>query len=371
VLHPGLRRARLNLLIWTVAGVFFTTRGLAPRLVRPDPTPWWHYAASWMAASYAWALLTPAMLWCGRRFPLERPHRLRHTVIHLALGSAFSVVQLAGEGVFNSLLGLFPPFMETIPRAFRTLLPLGFHNGVLIYWTVLTVQWMAHYARRSSELHAQLVGARLDSLKLQLQPHFLFNTLNAIVVLVRQEKGPQAEQMLGHLADLLRCVLDDVEAQEVSLQRELSCLQHYLAIEQVRFQDRLRVEVAAGPEAREAAIPQLALQPLVENAIRHGIGGRAAAGRVAISAIRAGGTLRVRVEDDGPGFPAADAGRPGGLGLANTRARLAHLYGPEAQLVLETCPGGGAAATLVLPYRVASPPDGEMMEVHAAQRADR
>jgi two-component system, LytTR family, sensor kinase len=371
VWERGLRRASLYVFIWTVVGVFLFSRGLTQRLLRPDPTPWWHYVLSWMMAAYVWALLTPAMLWLGRRFPLERPHRLRRTLLHLALGSLFSVVQLAGEGVGNWAFGLFPPFMATFPHALRNLLPLGFHNGVLTYWVVLSVQWTVLYYRRTAELRAQLASARLSAMKMQLQPHFLFNTLNAIVVLVRQQKGAEAEEMLGHLSDLLRCVLDDVEAQEVPLQRDLECLGLYLAIEQVRFQDRLRVEITAGAEAREAAVPQLGLQPIVENAIRHGLGGRAAAGRVAITAERAGSLLRIRVEDDGPGFPKGGP-RPEGIGLSNTRTRLEHLYGPEARLLLENLPGGGAAVTMVLPYRPSLPAaGGDMMEVDAAHRADR
>ena len=144
--------------------------------------------------------------------------------------------------------------------------------------------------------------AQLGVLKTQLQPHFLFNTLNAIMVLVRQQKAGQAEQMLAHLSDLLRCVLEDVESQEVPLRRELEYLQLYLSIEEVRFQDRLRVEITADPRLLDAAVPQMALQPIVENAIRHGIGRSSAAGRIQINAIRVNGSLEIKVKDDGPGL---------------------------------------------------------------------
>jgi LytS/YehU family sensor histidine kinase len=137
------------------------------------------------------------------------------------------------------------------------------------------------------------MSARLNALKMQLQPHFLFNTLNAITVLVRQQKGKDAEQMLGHLSDLLRGVLEDVDVQEVSLRRELEYLQLYLAIEQVRFPDRLRVEVSADPATQEASVPQLILQPIVENAIRHGIGRSSSAGRILISASKINGTVEL------------------------------------------------------------------------------
>jgi LytS/YehU family sensor histidine kinase len=165
----------------------------------------------------------------------------------------------------------------------------------LTYWSILGAQctygWYRRYEERrqealrlelrSSQLERQLAEAHLSALKMQLHPHFLFNTLNTIMVLVRQQKGREAEEMLARLSDLLRCVLDDVQAQEVPLSRELEYLQLYLSIEQVRFQDRLRVDIAADPEVLDAALPHMALQPIVENAIRHGIGRSSTAGRSA------------------------------------------------------------------------------------------
>src|SRR5262249_20097228 len=158
----------------------------------------------------------------------------------------------------------------------------------------------------ASELQAQLMRAQLSALKMQLQPHFLFNTLNAIMVLVRQQKGRQAEETLARLSDLLRWVLDDVDTQEVPLRRELEYLQLYLAIEEVRFQDRLRVEIDADPLVLDAAVPHMGLQPIVENAVRHGIGRSLKAGRIHICASRVNGTLEVKVKDDGPGLPPGD-----------------------------------------------------------------
>jgi len=219
--------------------------------------------------------------------------------------------------------------------------------------------------------------AQLGALKMQLQPHFLFNTLNAIMVLVRQQKTQPAEQMLAHLSDLLRCVLEDVEAQEVPLRRELEYLQLYLSIEQVRFQDRLRVEIAADPNILDAAVPQMALQPIVENAVRHGIGRSSSAGRITISATRANDTLKLRVEDDGPGFPSpGSAGDDSllnkGIGLANTRARLQQLYGAQGLLQTDNHPRGGAIVTMVLPYHlVRESSEPEIMETHALHDAHR
>jgi LytS/YehU family sensor histidine kinase len=208
---------------------------------------------------------------------------------------------------------------------------------------------------RASELQSQLMSARLHALKMQLQPHFLFNTLNAITVLVRQQKGKDAEQMLGHLSDLLRGVLEDVDAQEVSLRRELEYLQLYLAIEQVRFPDRLRVEVSVNPETQESSVPQLILQPIVENAIRHGIGRSSSAGRILISASKVDGTVELRVQDDGPGLRPSDSSEEEGIGLANTRARLQQLYGQNARLEIENCDRGGVIVTMNIPFHESRP----------------
>jgi LytS/YehU family sensor histidine kinase len=214
--------------------------------------------------------------------------------------------------------------------------------------------------------------ARLGALKMQLQPHFLFNTLNAIMTLVRQRKGEQAEEMLASLSDLLRCVLEDVEAQEVPLRRELEYLQLYLHIEQARFQDRLKVEISADPAILDAALPQMGLQPIVENAIRHGIGRSSAASMIRIGASRVNGKLELRVQDDGPGFPVVNSSPDRGIGLANTTARLRQLYGDEASLKIENGQQGGAVVTMTLPYHVdPGNPETEVMETHALDHTDR
>ena len=223
----------------------------------------------------------------------------------------------------------------------------------------------------ASELRAELSRAQLAALKMQLQPHFLFNTLNAITVLVRQKSGDQAEEMLSRLSDLLRCVLDDVEAQEVPLYRELEHIRLYLAIEQVRFQDRLTVTIDVAPAVLDAAVPHMALQPIVENALRHGVGRTSAAVAVHISAAESAGALEIRVKDDGPGFSAAELSEGWGIGLTNTRTRLQQLYGDGATLTFDDGQPG-AVVTIRLPYHPAQERvTTEPMNVHAAYLPDR
>jgi two-component system, LytTR family, sensor kinase len=395
-LKRDLRNYPLYFLIWTIIGVFFFSQALSQKFFSRDPTPWWHYLISWIVGVYLWALLMPGILWLGRRFPIERRNWVRRVALHLLLGVAISFFQLILESAILTRLGVFPALMSTFVSTFAFLLVVGFHTGVMTYFEVLGVQYGIGYYQnyqerkqealrlelRASELQSQLVRAQLGVLKMQLQPHFLFNTLNAIMVLVRQQKSKEAEQTLAHLSDLLRCVLEDVEAQEVPLRRELEYLQLYLSIEQVRFQDRLRVEISADPAILDAALPQMVLQPVVENAIRHGVGKSASAGRIKISAVRSNDTLELRVQDDGPGFAAeASAGnhptaRPASqsqrIGLANTRARLKQLYGAEARLTTGNSEPHGATVTITLPYHaVPRTFETEVMELHALHDANR
>jgi sensor histidine kinase YesM len=356
------------------------SQGVAQKVFSNDPNPWWHHLVSWLVGVWLWFLITPVVLWLGRRFPLERTHWIRRTAEHLVLSIAVSILQLALESVILHGLRLFPMIMTSYVATLAFLLIIGFHQGILTYWTILAIQYgfgwyrryeerkqeALHLALRSSQLESQLTQAHLDALKMQLQPHFLFNTLNAIMVLIRQQNGREAEEMLARLSDLLRSVLEDVDAQEVPLSRELEYLQLYLSIEQVRFRDRLRVEIAADPEILDAAVPHMVLQPIVENAIRHGIGRSSSAGRIRISACRVNGTLELTVQDDGPGLAPAIPGHAQGIGLANTRARLHELYGEAGRLSVENGEHGGVTATLVLPCRgIGAGAHADQTETHA------
>jgi two-component system LytT family sensor kinase len=367
-------------LAWTVIGLFFFSQGLTQKHFSHDPTPWWHYLLSWLTGVYLCALLTLPVLWLGRRFPIERRNWLPRSGLHLLCSLIFSVVELAAHSVILHTLGLFPTVMRSLGATFALLMMIAFHQNVLTYWAILGVQYALRYYRsyrererealrlelQASVLKTQLAHAQLSALKMQLHPHFLFNTMNAIMVLVRQQRGPQAEEMLARLSDLLRLVLEDVDTQEVPLRRELEYLELYLAIEQVRFADRLRVNISADPAILDAAVPHLGLQPIVENAIRHGIGRSSAAGNIQIAAFRRNDTLEITIGDDGPGFPPVESTNGRGIGLANTRARLHQLYGDAARLRIENAPDRGAIVTISLPYHVTladSPSD--VMELHA------
>src|SRR6187549_3728713 len=307
-------------LAWTLVGLIYFAQNVTRRFYWDDPNPW-QDLRYWSVNIYLAALLTPLIIWAGRRWPLERHHLPRLIALHLGLSIAWELLRLSLEGAFHLTWNLFWPIQPpiTVKGEFTLLFIFGFHTGVVTYWVVLSIQTAirnhelaqerAQAALRSdlraSQLETQVVQARLGALKAQLQPHFLFNTLNAIVVLVRQQKGQQAEETLARFSDLLRAVLADMDAQEVPLARELDYLKLYLSIEQLRFSDRLRVDIDVDPELLDAAVPHMGLQPIVENAIHHGIGPRATPGSIAIRAQRVGDALHVSVRDDGPGFRAS------------------------------------------------------------------
>jgi two-component system LytT family sensor kinase len=365
-------RFGLGVLIWTLAGLFFFTEDLSRKALWDTPTPWWRFLISWLIGVWLAAALTPGVLWLGRRWPIERGVWPSRVALHAAASLVFAAIQVVLISAIAPLVG----FVGELPStSFAQTLPViavvAFHNDAVSYWLLLGLQHGVRYYRRyqerekqalrlelqTAELETQLVRARLGALKMQLQPHFLFNTLNAIMVLVRQQRGPEAEETIARLGDLLRFVLDDALAQEVPLRRELEYLGLYLSIEQMRFADRLRIAIDADPAILDAAVPHLGLQPIVENAVRHGVGASEAGGTIRLTASRVADTLVVEVADDGPGFAPEGASGPAqrrGIGLDNTRARLRQLYGDRASLSIASGRPSGAVVTLVLPYRAAS-----------------
>jgi len=370
-------------LAWMVLGLWSFSQWAVLSINLKDPYPWWQHLATYLIAGCIWFVLTPLVLWLGRRFPFERMHWTSWMLVHLFLGTAVVILNFSMESVIYPLLGVLPDIMTGFRATLTFVIIVSFHNAYWMYWTILAIQygfgWYHKSEERkqealrlelhSSQLQSQLMEARLRTLKMQIQPHFLFNTLNAIMVLVRQQKGGEAEQMLSRLSDLLRCVLDDVDAQEVSLRRELEYVQLYLSIEQVRFQDRLGIEIAPQPGTLEAAVPHMVLQPLVENAIRHGIGRSASPGHIRISARRIEDRLEMKVHNDGPRLVPSNMEQTRGIGLANTRARLSQLYGDAAELSIENDAGGGVTATIFLPWQLLfAAPEKGVLETHDLHR---
>ena len=303
--------------------------------------------------TYAWALLTPMVMWTARRFPVRGQRRVRNVAVQLVAMHTFVVLHVAMFTLTALAFG-GTPTSSSIPRLFSGYLLSWFAVDVIVFCSLVAIHHAVIYYRvsqdralRSSQLEARLAQSQLQMLRMQLQPHFLFNTLNSISTLMHRDVK-RADSMVVALSDLLRMSLRSTGRQEVPLQEELEFLQRYLEIMTLRFGDRLTIEVQAEPEVLDARVPSLVLQPLVENAIRHGFQDARRRGHVAVDIVRQGHLLRCSVSDDGCGLP-DDAFREG-VGLSATRARLRHLYGDDHQFELRNRPEGGARATLAIPY---------------------
>ena len=326
---------------------------------RGEALPWPRFLGA-LGGYWITALFTPLVLDLVRRMPLER----RRWVRHLPALSASLLALIVVDIILTQTLRLGLSRLLDDPRWFDPLTGArAWGMGVmtlLAYAEIAAVGHAIHYYResrakdlRASRLEAQLAQAQLDVLKMQLQPHFLFNTLHAISSLMHRDVE-SADRMITLLSDLLRQSLENVSAAVVPLRRELELLEKYLEIEKTRFRDRLSVRIAVDPEALDAPLPNLILQPLVENAVRHGIARRSVAGLIEITARREGDTLLLNVLDDGPGLKVGvEAALRRGVGLANTQARLRQTYGPGQRFELRNRPRGGLDVALRIPLETA------------------
>jgi len=354
-----LKRIALTVLFWTVLGIVFALPGIA------STQNWRMTMLGSIVSWWAWGLLTPLIIAVDQRLPFTSRQMGWRIVTHLLLSPIFTALYL-----------YLATFMEVVvrglgwsrlPQVFQLqLLTNSLHGmflwSVLVYCLIVGV-WQAHlYFQRyhSSELRMERLErsfseARLNALRMQLDPHFLFNALNTISSQV--ERDPRlARQMIEHLGDLLRLSLENKDRHEVPLLEELEFLELYLAIQKIRFGDRLHIVMEIAPEAQYASVPCLVLQPLVENAIRHGISPRSTGGTVTVSVRKQEDTLEICVADDGVGLPPAwSLQRTAGLGLSLTRERIAGLYPNEAsQFTVRGREDGGTEAIIVLPLRMAA-----------------
>jgi two-component system, LytTR family, sensor kinase len=337
---------------------------------------WRHALAAAMPSWYVLAVLLPGILAVARRFPLEPGCWRAALAAHVCAAVLFAVLHTALSGLLSDHLvnrGLDPA--GTVGTNLARLRTVHLYVELFTYFALVGAYHAYDYAQRlrqqeraaaalalkATRLEASLARANLDSLRMQLDPHFLFNTLNAVSVLAMKGEAQSVVRMLALVSDVLRITLDNTQPL-VPLRQELEFLDRYLQIEQIRFEDRLRIELEIEPDTLTAEVPSLLLQPLVENAVGHGISRRPGPGAIRIEARIVGGeVLELRVLDTGPGFSGGPASRTAvarsggtGVGLTNARARLEQLYGERHELRLENRPVGGACVTVRLPLRLFS-----------------
>jgi len=344
----------VGFVLWTLlaflsaagAHVYFSSMG--------TPIGWAQLLAWNVTISFIWSLLTPIIYELSRRYTFDRASWKRSLPLHIVASVALAFLGALTLVAVNPFITwtkepAVPFFAHVLSRTFM---------DIQRYWYVLLItQAIAYYGKYqerqllSSQLEAQLANAQLEVLKIQLEPHFLFNTLNSIAALARHD-GEAAEHMTLQLADLLRMSLDGVGVHEVPLHQELTFLQKYMDIQLVRFQDRLTVETDIDPRTLDTMVPNLILQPIVENAIRHGIGPRRTPGTVRIATWRDRDDVWMEIRDNGVGLSGGRGIRPReGVGLTNTRGRLRQLYNDDHAMVLEDAPSGGCTVKIRVPYR--------------------
>jgi sensor histidine kinase YesM len=374
--NPMVKRVRMMsiaiLVGWTLIGLSFTLNYYLfadhyVAIFKEQPTlpqmlvwelPYW----------FIWAALSPLVFWIARRFPIERPQRIMHGLMH-AFACLFistthrALYLLIGWVLHVAAYQRLASLQELYSYLFLFNLPTGFMS----YATILMFTQVVEYYRRHrdeelklSRLNTELAEAKLraaeaqlGALKMQLQPHFLFNTLNSISALL-EEDADAADRMLARLGDFLRMTLQNSGEQEVPLQQELDFLRCYLDIERVRFEDRLRIDLSIDGDCLQARVPNLILQPLVENAIKHGIARSSDAGLIEIEARHVDSALRLRVRDNGPGSAPLSLSKEG-VGLVNTRARLEQMFGSDHSFETGLVAGGGFEVAIRIPFRSAAP----------------
>ncbi len=339
--------------VWTLIGLAFASQFNFTQARRGYIVTWGFALTTALADWYLFALLSIPTLWLARRFHFEAPRWRRSLLVHLAASGAFAVLWVllrVGVEMLRSRARL-PVFY--FGEMFHWTLARSFYFNVFIYWAVVGVSHGLEYYRRyrerevrAIELEKLLAQARLQALRSQLNPHFLFNTLNSISSLMHKDVDA-ADRMLVRLSELLRLALGNVETQEVPLRDELEFLRRYLEIEQIRFGPRLEVGFNTPDDTLDLPVPNLLLQPLVENAIKHGIAPRKQPGRIEITAHRDGKELLLAVLDNGTG--GSQGTRGAGVGLANTQARLDHLYGSRHGFESGPQESGGFAVRIRLP----------------------
>jgi len=354
------RFVRLGLIwgVWTIAALFFSTQVYMMYYSEKQPIPYARAFYVQASACFLWALFTPLVLWLARNYAIDLINWRRRVVFHVVVSVGLVSIMIAGHFViYMAITGRTK--MITPLTTFGYLYP-NLDRWLLLYWFMFLLSHATNYYHsyrkgelKASKLRTQLVQAQLEALKMQVHPHFLFNTLHSISALLSKDTEA-ARKMITRLGDFLRLTLESGGSMEVTLQQELEFLNGYLEIERIRFQDRLTTDIQIDPSVLDVRVPNLILQPIVENALRHAVA-RSNSGKVEITAAPRNGSVRIQIKDNGPGLDVEHriGSRNGkGVGLANTQARLLGLYGDAAHFELTNRPTGGLTVVLEIPRRI-------------------
>jgi two-component system, LytTR family, sensor kinase len=347
---------------WTMIGLVSTGQLYTASYLEGDRIVWWRALIWQMSPWYIWVLLTPVVRYFGKKRRITARRWVRPALHHLALSILLSFFGLLILISIRCMVPLDPARPDSFATLAVKLTGASYHTNLLIYWMILGIGYAFDSQRQVRErerlalsLEKQLAQAQLQALRMQIQPHFLFNTLNAITVLVRDQRNQAAVGMLTGLSELLRVVLSQSNTPMVTLQEEVEFINKYLEIEQTRFEDRLNVSIDLAPETLPALVPSFILQPLVENAVKHGIAQIPGAGLIEIRARSSDGRLLLFVRNNGPELSEPDSlPQPGGIGISNIRARLEKLYGVEQQFTISNSESFGVVATLSIPLNAAT-----------------
>jgi two-component system LytT family sensor kinase len=345
--------------IWSGVGLLDATQTVCVMRAEGMHHAWSHLFVTLLLSWLPWAGATPLVLGLGRLYPPARWRRFSTWGIHLAACGSIGLMYAAWVASLEKLLNPWgkPPG----PDPFVGLWLNKFYNGLLshliLYCVILLVSYMLDSRERlalqqteTARLNERLSKAQLDALRRQIEPHFLFNTLNAIAGLVREKRNEAAVSMIAGLSDFLRRVVKDSDRQQVPLMEELDFTQKYLDIQKVRFADRLQVSVDVPADLFLAQVPNLILQPMVENAVKHGIAKRVQGGAIRIAARRLNGTITLSVYNDGPSLLGGWENTHSGVGISNVRTRLQSLYGDKFDMSLKNHGAGGVKASLSIPF---------------------
>jgi two-component system, LytTR family, sensor kinase len=350
--------------IWAGVGLFDATQTVTVMHAQGMHHAWVRLFLVTLVFWLPWALVTPCVLFLGRRYPPTQVRRVGTWLVHL---TACAVVAMVHSALIAGLVVLLNPLAESpAPGPFTSVWSYRFYNGVLsyllLYAAILAISYILDARERlmreqteTARLNEQLSKAQLDALRRQIEPHFLFNTLNAIAGLVRERRNEAAVSMIAGLSDFLRRVLDESKRQQVPLGEEMEFLKKYLDIQKLRFAERLDLKMDVPEELFDAQVPSLILQPMVENAVKHGIAKRVQGGAIRISAFRSNGRITLSVYNDGPKLPLDWEKTHSGIGISNVRTRLQGLYGNGFQLNMRNQEPGGVEVSVSVPFVRTSP----------------